>query len=405
MRAAGIERGDRSMVFRLTRVLLALGVSIPLALVLGTGQARAASPGDNINTDVVWPHTFIVSGPSGTIDDNTPTFEFSSDDPDATYECRVVDETPFETCTSPYTTAELANGEHTFDVRATDAAGNTDPSGASRTFTVNIDTVLPHTLITSGPSGTIDDNTPTFEFDSLSPGATFECRVDDIPFETCTSPHTTAALANGEHTFEVRAVTAAGNTDPTPASRTFTVNIDTTPPQTQIDSGPPDDSTTNDNDPAFTYSGDPAEDADRFECSLDGVDFAECADAGQSYTDLDDGSHTFAVRAIDAAGNTDPTPASKTWTIDTVAPQTTITSGPSGLNLSRKATFAFTSSEAGSSQCRIDGGDWQACTSPRTYSGVGLGNHTFAVRAIDWAGNVDPTSAQRTWFTLGLLPF
>ena len=295
---------------RLTRALLALGVAIPLALVLGTGPAPAALPDTNP------PQTFIVSGPSDTIDDNTPTFEFSSDDPDATFECRVVDETPFETCTSPYTTAALANGEHTFEVRAVTAAGNTDPTPASRTFTVNAATVEPHTLITSGPSGTIDDNTPTFEFEALSPGATFECRVDDTPFETCTSPHTTAPLANGEHTFEVRAITAAGNTDPTPASRTFTVNI------------------------------------------------------------------------------------------DTAAPQTTITNGPSGLNLSRKATFAFTSSEAGSSfECRLDGGGWQSCTSPRTYSGLGLGNHKFVVRAIDQADNVDPTPAQRTWFTLGLLPF
>ena len=41
------------------------------------------------------------------------------------------------------------------------------------------------------------------------------------------------------------------------------------------------------------------------------------------------GSHTFDVRATDAAGNTDPTPASHTWTIDLTAPNTTIDTQPS----------------------------------------------------------------------------
>lgn len=180
---------------------------------------------------------------------------------------------------------------------------------------------------------------------------------------------------------------------------------DTSAPETQIDAGPREGSTTNGNDAAFKYSGTPAVDTDHFECSLDDADFADCPAAGQSYRDLGDGSHTFAVRAVDKAGNADPSPASRTWTIDTASPETTITSGPSGLGLSSEATFAFTSSEAGSRfECRMDAGSWRDCTSPRTYTGVGLGNHSFAVRAIDEVGNVDPTPAQRTWFALALLP-
>src|SRR4029077_18532457 len=44
----------------------------------------------------------------------------------------------------------------------------------------------------------------------------------------------------------------------------------------------------------------------------------------QSYSSLSEGSHTFRVRAIDSAANTDPTPASFTWTVDTIAPTVTI---------------------------------------------------------------------------------
>ncbi len=86
------------------------------------------------------------------------------------------------------------------------------------------DTSPPDTTITAGPTGTTNDSTPTFSFDSTETGSTFECRIDGDAFATCTSPHTTAALTDGAHTFEVRATDTAGNTDPTPASRDFTVD-------------------------------------------------------------------------------------------------------------------------------------------------------------------------------------
>jgi hypothetical protein len=85
------------------------------------------------------------------------------------------------------------------------------------------DTTTPDTVIDSGPSGTTNDPTPTFAFHSTEAGSTFQCRVDSGAFAGCTSPKTTAHLADGTHTFEVRARDLAMNTDPTPASRSFTV--------------------------------------------------------------------------------------------------------------------------------------------------------------------------------------
>ena len=105
-------------------------------------------------------------------------------------------------------------------MRATDAVGNTDPSSVIRTFTV--DTTPPDTTIDSGPTGTTSDPTPTFEFSS-EPGATFECRVDSDAFSSCSSPETLGTLPEGPHTFEVRATDGVGNTDPSPATRDFTV--------------------------------------------------------------------------------------------------------------------------------------------------------------------------------------
>jgi hypothetical protein len=182
------------------------------------------------------PQTSITSGPApgARIKDPTPTFGFTSDEPIGdTFQCSL-DGGAFGPCSGPgqtHTTAPLADGEHTFRVRATDKAGNVDPTPAKRTFTV--DTDPPETSITSGPAAgsTISDPTPTFGFTSDEPiGDTFQCRVDGAAFGPCSGPgqtHTTGPLADGWHSFRVRAIDKAGNVDPTAALRTFMV--DTTP--------------------------------------------------------------------------------------------------------------------------------------------------------------------------------
>jgi hypothetical protein len=80
----------------------------------------------------------------------------------------------------------------------------------------------PTTTITSGPNAATNDPTPTFTFSS-QPGTSFECKLDSGSYAPCSSPKTTSYLTDGSHTFHVRASDAAGNTDPTPASRSFTV--------------------------------------------------------------------------------------------------------------------------------------------------------------------------------------
>jgi Tol biopolymer transport system component len=80
----------------------------------------------------------------------------------------------------------------------------------------------PNTFIDSGPSGTTNDPTPEFTFHSDAPGSTFKCKMDGAVFSSCSSPKV-YKLADGSHTFQVRAQNGVGP-DPTPASRTFTVS-------------------------------------------------------------------------------------------------------------------------------------------------------------------------------------
>ncbi len=78
------------------------------------------------------------------------------------------------------------------------------------------------------------------------------------------------------------------------------------------------------------------------------------------------------------------------------APNTTITSGPSGTKYTSLAKFSFTSSISGSTfQCKLDTGSWTSCTSPKTYR-VSYKSHTFQVRAVK-SGAADSTPAPRSW--------
>ena len=101
------------------------------------------------------------------------------------------------------------------------------------------------------------------------------------------------------------------------------------------------------------------------------------------------------MRAKDAAGNVDGTPASQTFVIDTTAPDTTLTLIASPTN---DNTPTFTFSGGGTSfECRVDGGTFAACTSPFTTGTLSDGTHTFDVRAKNAAGTVDPTPGTQTF--------
>jgi large repetitive protein len=342
------------------------------------------------SADTTPPDTTIGSGPTGSVASSAASFAFGSTEAGSSYEC-ALDGAAFGACSSPVSYTGLADGAHSFQVRATDAAGNADSSPASRSWT--IDTTPPDTTITAGPSGTVTSSSASFDFSAGEAGASFACSLDGAPHSACASPQTYSGLVAGTHTFQVRAADALGNADATPASRSWTIQAaDTTAPETTIGSGPA--ALVNVSSASFGFSA--SEAGSTFECAVDGAAFAACS-SPQGYSGLADGSHSFQVRATDAAGNTDATPAARSWRVDTAAPDTSITAGPTGTVTATSASFSFSATEAGSSyQCALDSAAFAACSSPKSYS-VATGSHTFRVRALDAAGNSDATPATRTW--------
>jgi hypothetical protein len=172
-------------------------------------------------------------------------------------------------------------------------------------------------------------------------------------------------------------------------------------PNTAIGTKPP--SVSNSTSATFSFTASPAAEA-TFECKLDAEPSFTACTSPKEYTGLAGGSgtsHTFQVRAVHPTNGTDPSPASYTWTIDTVAPTATIQTQPPDPSPGNKFTFTYSSNETGTFECSLvpaaDPDSFSLCPfGTRTYTNVTDGEYTFKVRAKDLAGNVGAADSY-TW--------
>jgi penicillin-binding protein 1A len=89
---------------------------------------------------------------------------------------------------------------------------------------------VPDTAIAAGPPSETVARSAVFRFRSQGARSKgFECSVDAGPFTKCSSPAEYARLAPGQHVFTVRALSAAGDPDDSPASYSWTVFEDLVP--------------------------------------------------------------------------------------------------------------------------------------------------------------------------------
>ncbi len=299
---------------------------------------------------------------------------------------------------SPPATTSTYSGSNICKFRAT---------GNLQTRVVFEDTTRPSTptITSTSPTSNTVNGSKSFSFPTPSDPTfkEFQCRVTptvQTTFQPCTSGVSFNPSADGNYTFEVRAVDWSGNVSFSSATHSWTV--DKTPPSANITSGP--SGFSNNPSPSFTFS---SSEAATYQCSLTGpginTGFVSCS-SGKSYTGLLDGSHTFSVRATDGVGNSSTT--SRTWTIDTVAPNTTLDPdvGPASNTATQDndPVFQFSSEPNATFECNLTGPgmtstNFSACSSPKSYPNLKDGTYTFKVRAKDQATNVDASPESRTW--------
>src|SRR5437867_4204017 len=396
--------------------------------------------------DTTPPSTSIDSATDGSnatvtngnnIKSTSMTFMFSGNDTGvgiSNFECSI-DNSNFTTCTSPVQSNNLTDGTHNFKVSAKDHVGNISPSPSS--FTWIEDTIPPSTTIDSATdshhekivmNGNSSANSILFKFAGNDTGVGvdhFECSIDNLKFVTCTSPLEIDSLKDGTHTLAVLSEDTSTNKDPSPAL--FRWTVDTTPPTTIINSivdvnqsSVTNGGSTKSTSMYFTFSGNDTDGVgiDHFDCSIDNSNFTICTSPIQfTSVNLGDGTHTFRVLSEDNSTNKDPSPASFTWTVDTVPPNTTLVSAikrngtalRTGDNTSSNSmTFAFSANDTGGNQgqgvginhfeCNIDNSKFVTCTSPFTFPKLlNDGTHTFNVLSIDNSRNKDTSPSLFTW--------
>lgn len=174
-------------------------------------------------------------------------------------------------------------------------------------------------------------------------------------------------------------------------------DADTTPPDTTIDPGSVPPANSDSSSESFEFSSS-ATDLARFECKLENeLSFTSCS-SPKNYTGLSEGSHTFQARARDIAGNIDSSPASHTWTVDTVDPSGTVEinggdayTNDAAVNLTLSADDPSPASGVAEMSFSNDGTTWSAwepfATSKYLTLAGGDGEKTVQARFKDAAGN------------------
>ena len=189
--------------------------------------------------------------------------------------------------------------------------------------------------------------------------------------------------------------------------------IDRTAPNATIVSGPSDGSFIGATDTTFVLSGtDSLTAVAELEYShrLDGGAWSAYSTVTSApLAGLTAGPHQFEARVRDCAGNEDVTPASRSFTVDLIAPETQLLAGPAQGDtlLVAQADFRWSGSDDRMApgqlaySYRLDGGAWSACdtVTSATLTVLADGAHVFEARARDLAGNLDATPASRSFWS------
>jgi hypothetical protein len=391
----------RRLTWRSALVVLATASTLT-----AVGIALAAGPAVTAPT--------ITSQPANPTNQTSASFKYTDSQAGVTFQCQL-DGAGYTACgTGPSSaityTGPLANGSHTFKVQAVSSTKTS--SAASYTWT--IDTTPPTPTITSQPANPTNQTSAHFAYSDTQAGVSYQCQLDGGGFKGCEpSGITYSGLEAGSHTFKVQAVSFTKNS---PAA-TYTWVIDTAPPTVTL-SFPANKHTYREETWGAGCSGsgglcgnakDPRGVASvvvsiqqgngnwwggsSFNKTSEFFNTVTLGSPGASSTEWSyplaypsDGPYTVHVRATDALGNTIAAESqlATSFKIDSTPPPPTLTSFPPAQTSATTATFGFTDEEAGVTfLCKLDAGSFASCKSPKSYSGLSQGGHTFSVQAKD----------------------
>ncbi|MDO9356227.1 MAG: hypothetical protein Q7T55_21190, partial [Solirubrobacteraceae bacterium] len=270
-----------------------------------------------------------------------------------------------------------------------------------------VDDDLIDTEITSGPEGASNVNTPTFTFVATpAAGATFQCWIDAAPPKACNDgSFAPGKIVDGSHTFTVRAVSPEGETDRSPATRTFFV--DTASPDVYVSFGGfianTAERTYAGQATMYAYANDyvPASGLRDVRCVIDPpskpVAFSDfplpCSDPVVVSAI---GTHTAYAAAVDQAGNLGISGPATAMIVP--VPRTYFESGPIGTVFSSLHTFTFGATVAGSTfTCSLDGAKPMPCASPWKLPVLKPGSHYVQIYATSPQGFADPYPPQQSF--------
>lgn len=354
----------------------------------------------NIGDSLSYSWSILSQPPSAeitaAIPDNSPTsskniaFEIAGAEGTESLLCQL-DSQDAAPCESPVTYLDLGEGSHHFEVRSVDVLGRI---GEPASYTWVVDSIAPVPFLVSV---SITNELTSSDAIEIGFGAnetsTFICSLDSNPAFDCSTPVSFSGLAEGEHHFKLWATDVAGNKSDIALEYIWV--IDQTAPVISIVNADPPGSIINSKTLQLTLN---SNEAATFECQLDSEEFNSCTSLAR-FENLTDGDHTIHVRASDMALNTSEN-ITYTFTVDTVAPTVVIdsTSPIEAITNQTSRTFNFSSSEPDVTfECSLDHGEFATCTSPKTYSSLGDGEHSLEIRARDLAGNVTGEPAANTW--------
>lgn len=334
------------------------------------------------------PDTELLKQPERLTRSTQATFEFESAT-DVTFNC-VLDDKLTANCRSPLTLT-VSEGSHTFIVWAINADKLADKTPVTWQWTV--DSTPPIVSILTAPPRYDNTTSPTFTF-SVEHLALVTCSLDDGPREMCSSPYQVGPLSDGAHTLRLLSTDVAGNVQA--EAVTYSWTLDTTTPDVTLLQTPP--ALGNQREVTFTFETAQSTTPLTLRCLLDGIERFPCV--SPMVFSVSDWTHRFEIRARNALGIADPTPAVFDFTVDSLAPSLSLTSLPA-FSTSNDLSLQFSSSEASLGfQCALSAGaetpSFAPCTPPFVAQGVPEGLATFTVRLTDLAGNTTTRTTTTT---------